>query len=104
ICMLLTSDEEISGLGTKDFIKKGYRANVAVVGEPSCLEGNVAHKGVARWKLKTLGKSTHASTPEEGVNAIYKMAKILCELEKLAKSYSTYPRTHYLLGKPTLNV
>ncbi len=104
ICMLLTSDEEISGLGTKDFIEKGYRADVSIVGEPSCLEVNVAHKGVARWKLKTLGKSTHASTPEEGINAIYKMAKILCELEKLAKSYSTYPRTHYLLGKPTLNV
>ncbi|MCX8189112.1 MAG: M20 family metallopeptidase [Nitrososphaeria archaeon] len=104
ICMILTSDEEISGLGTRDFIKKGYFANVSIVGEPSCLEVNVAHKGVARWKLKTLGKSTHASTPEEGINAIYKMANVISELEKLAKSYSTSYRIHPLLGTPTLNV
>ncbi|MEM3384737.1 MAG: M20 family metallopeptidase [Nitrososphaeria archaeon] len=104
VCMVLTSDEEISGLGTKDFIKKGYFADASIVGEPSCLEVNVAHKGVARWRLKTLGKSTHASTPEEGINAIYKMAKIVSELERLAISYSTSPKTHFLLGKPTLNV
>jgi acetylornithine deacetylase/succinyl-diaminopimelate desuccinylase family protein len=102
--MLLTSDEEISGLGTREFLKKGYSADASIVGEPSCLEVNVAHKGVARWRLKTLGKSTHASTPEEGVNAIYKMAKVLNELEKLAKSYSISSRQHPLLGRPTLNV
>jgi len=102
--MLLTSDEEISALGTREFLKKGYSADASIVGEPSCLEVNVAHKGVARWRLKTSGKSTHASTPEEGVNAIYKMAKVLNELEKLAKSYSMSSRQHPLLGKPTLNV
>jgi len=102
--MLLTSDEEISALGTREFLKKGYSADASIVGEPSCLEVNVAHKGVARWRLKTLGKSTHASSPEEGVNAIYKMAKVLNELEKLAKSYSMSSRQHPLLGKPTLNV
>jgi succinyl-diaminopimelate desuccinylase len=102
--MLLTSDEEISALGTREFLKKGYSADASIVGEPSCLEVNVAHKGVARWRLKTLGKSTHASTPEEGVNAIYKMAKVLNELEKLAKSYSMSSRQHPLLGRPTLNV
>jgi acetylornithine deacetylase/succinyl-diaminopimelate desuccinylase family protein len=102
--MLLTSDEEISALGTREFLKKGYSADASIVGEPSCLEVNVAHKGVARWRLKTLGKSTHASTPEEGANAIYKMAKVLNELEKLAKSYSMSSRQHPLLGKPTLNV
>jgi len=102
--MLLTSDEEISALGTREFLKKGYSADASIVGEPSCLEVNVAHKGVARWRLKILGKSTHASTPEEGVNAIYKMAKVLNELEKLAKSYSMSSRQHPLLGKPTLNV
>jgi len=102
--MLLTSDEEISAFGTREFLKKGYSADASIVGEPSCLEVNVAHKGVARWRLKTLGKSTHASTPDEGVNAIYKMAKVLNELEKLAKSYSMSSRQHPLLGKPTLNV
>ncbi|MGB9727048.1 MAG: M20 family metallopeptidase [Nitrososphaeria archaeon] len=104
IRILLTSDEEISALGTKDFLGKGYSADASIVGEPSCLEVNVAHKGVTRWKLRTLGKSTHASTPEEGINAIYGMAKVLNELEKLAKSYSISSREHPLLGKPTLNV
>ncbi|MEM3406312.1 MAG: M20 family metallopeptidase [Nitrososphaerota archaeon] len=104
IIIVLTSDEEISGLGTKKVLEKGYYANAAIVGEPSNLEVNIAHKGVARWKLTVFGKSTHASTPHEGVNAIYKMAKVLIRLEKLHNTYITDVKRHRILGTPTLNV
>jgi acetylornithine deacetylase/succinyl-diaminopimelate desuccinylase family protein len=104
VIIVLTSDEEISGLGTKKVLEKGYYANAAIVGEPSDLEVNIAHKGVARWKLTVFGKSTHASTPEEGINAIYKMAKVLIKLEELHNTYISSEKRHRILGTPTLNV
>jgi acetylornithine deacetylase/succinyl-diaminopimelate desuccinylase-like protein len=72
----LVSDEEVSGLGTEDILSKGYFADMAVVGEPTGLTLQIAHKGVIRWRLTTLGKAGHISSPEEGVNAIQKMAKV----------------------------
>jgi len=104
IIIVLTSDEEISGLGTKKVLEKGYYANAAIVGEPSDLEVNIAHKGVARWRLTVFGKSTHASAPEEGINAIYKMAKVLIKLEELNNTYISSEKRHRILGTPTLNV
>ena len=104
VTIILTSDEEISGLGTKSVLEKGYRADAAIVGEPSNLEVNTAHKGVARWRLTTFGKAVHASTPQEGVNAIYKMAKAIIRLEEIAEKYFQQERAHPILGRPTLNV
>jgi len=104
VTIVLTSDEEISGLGTKSVLEKGYRADAAIVGEPSNLEVNTAHKGVARWRLTTFGKAAHASAPQEGVNAIYKMAKAVIKLEEIAEKYLQQERTHPILGRPTLNV
>jgi acetylornithine deacetylase/succinyl-diaminopimelate desuccinylase family protein len=104
VTIVLTSDEEISGLGTKSVLEKGYHADAAIVGEPSNLEVNTAHKGVARWRLTTFGKAAHASAPQEGVNAIYKMAKAVIKLEEIAEKYLQQERTHPILGRPTLNV
>jgi len=105
VIIVLTSDEEISGLGTKSVLEKGYHADAAIVGEPSNLEVNTAHKGVARWRLTTFGKAAHASTPQEGVNAIYKMAKAVIKLEGIAEKYlQQEERAHPILGGPTLNV
>jgi acetylornithine deacetylase/succinyl-diaminopimelate desuccinylase family protein len=105
VTIVLTSDEEISGLGTKSVLEKGYHADAAIVGEPSNLEVNTAHKGVARWRLTTFGKAAHASTPQEGVNAIYKMAKAVIKLEGIAEKYlQQEERAHPILGGPTLNV
>jgi acetylornithine deacetylase/succinyl-diaminopimelate desuccinylase family protein len=101
VTIILTSDEEVSALGTKKVLEKGYRGDAAIVGEQSNLEVNIAHKGVARWKLATFGKSTHASTPQE-VNAIYKMAKAISKLEEMAEKYSKQGKRHPILGHPTL--
>lgn len=48
--------------------------------------------------ITTTGISSHASAPELGVNAIYKMAKILQEIEKL----NARLRDHEFLGKGTI--
>jgi acetylornithine deacetylase/succinyl-diaminopimelate desuccinylase family protein len=104
IIIALTSDEEESCVGAKDILEKGYRASAAIVGEPSDLQINIAHKGFARFNLITFGKLAHASKPDEGINAIYKMSKAVSRLEEIARSYSGLRSSHPILGGPTLSV
>ncbi|MEE8512737.1 MAG: M20/M25/M40 family metallo-hydrolase, partial [Acidiferrobacterales bacterium] len=44
--------------------------------------------------------TAHGSMPERGVNAVYKAARAICELE----SYDFNVDRHEVLGSPTLNV
>ncbi|HLJ10967.1 MAG TPA: M20/M25/M40 family metallo-hydrolase, partial [Planctomycetaceae bacterium] len=75
---------------------------VAVVAEPTDLDIIVAHRGAVRWKLKTRGRACHSSRPNEGVNAIYKMAQVLLCLERYAGELPRMVAAHPLCGSPTL--
>jgi acetylornithine deacetylase/succinyl-diaminopimelate desuccinylase family protein len=102
VLVFLVSDEEASGLGTRDILSRGYTGDMAVVGEPTGLKVMIAHKGVVRWRLSTFGKSAHSSSPERGINAIYKMAKACLELKRLSEKLHT--RRDSLLGSPTMSI
>lgn len=74
------SDEEKNGaLGAGYLMDNGYYSpDMVVVGEIT--NGNriaLAEKGGVLFRLRTRGRSAHASTPWTGVNAIEKMAAIL---------------------------
>src|SRR5262249_17005319 len=71
--------------------------------EPTRLQIVNAHKGLVRWYLTCLGKSCHSSRPEQGVNAIYRMAGLLIRVEQYAEALRT-SRAHPRLGPPTLSV
>ena len=58
------------------------------------------HRGRMEIGVTTEGVSCHASAPERGVNAIYKMTKIIQEVEKL----NARLRDHEFLGKGTIAV
>jgi len=64
------------------------------------LEIDVAEKGRTVIKITALGKQAHGSTPEKGINAIFMMAKLVDELERLKFKYEVHP----VLGNPTLNL
>ncbi len=76
---------------------------MAFVGEPTGLALIIAHRGVARYGITTHGKSAHSAIPGEGVNAIYRMAPIVTELEALAAELQARP-PHPLVGPPSLSV
>jgi len=61
---------------------------------------DIAEKGRIVVKITAIGKQAHGSTPERGVNAVYMMAKLVNEIEKLTFDYQTHP----VLGHPTLNL
>lgn len=58
------------------------------------------HRGRMEIGVTTTGVSCHASAPERGENAIYKMTKIIQEIEQLNERI----RDHEFLGKGTIAV
>lgn len=102
LIMACTVDEEHTFTGVKRLIR-GLKADMAVIAEPTQLNIVNAHKGVVRWHLIATGRSCHSSSPEQGVNAIYRMGKILTAIEKYADMLRQ-SRTDPILGPPTISV
>jgi acetylornithine deacetylase len=103
LIMACTVDEEHNSLGVRELARRGPKADMAVVAEPTCLQIVHAHKGLVRWHLHTAGRSCHSSAPEKGLNAIYRMGRLLVGIEQYAEWLRT-SRTDPVLGPPTLSV
>lgn len=96
-------DEETALGGSRAFAVSGVKADLAIVGEPTCLQVVTAHKGNLWLKLETHGKAAHGSRPELGRNAVHEMARIVDLLEtKYAAQLRR--RRHPLLRHATINV
>ncbi len=114
VVLSCTCDEEHTVLGinslTRLWSEPGRpslladRPDAAVVAEPTGGHVVVAHKGVARWKIQTRGRACHSSAPDQGVNAIYRMARVLSALEAYAAELPTVVPPHPLCGPATLSV
>jgi succinyl-diaminopimelate desuccinylase len=76
------------------------RAGAMLVGEPTSNYPMVGHKGSLKFRASFKGVSAHGSMPQLGVNAIYKAAKAIAELEK----FRFGARPHPIMGEPTMNV
>ena len=57
--------------------------NFVVLGEPTDLTVFRGQRGRMEIKMTTSGKSAHGAHNQKGVNAVYKMSKIINEIEKL---------------------
>ncbi|HEY5791950.1 MAG TPA: M20 family metallopeptidase [Chthoniobacterales bacterium] len=74
-----------------------------IVGEPTGLRTVNCHKGQVRLTLATAGKACHASQPERGENAIYKMLDLAaCVRDEIAPELER--QTHPLLGHSTISL
>ena len=96
-------DEEHAQAGSRALAASGFKADLAIVGEPTRLQAVTAHKGILWLELETHGKAAHGATPQLGKNAVHEMARIVDVLEtdyaaKLRR------RKHSLLGAGTVNV
>lgn len=80
IIVACVADEEHSSIGTEQVLKH-FRADAAIVTEPSNLEITIAHKGFVWFDIVVEGRSAHGSRPDLGVDAIVKAGKLLSALE-----------------------
>ena len=79
-------DEEGGGNGTLGCVVEGYKADAAIVTEPTRLHVQPASRGVLLLEVDVEGRATHACLKWGGVNAIEKGVKIIqgmIELERL---------------------
>lgn len=76
------------------------RAGALVVAEPTANAPLIGHKGAFWLKAQARGITAHGSMPEQGDNAIYKIARAALALEQFAFETPAHP----LMGAPTLNV
>ena len=95
------ADEEHSSLGA-DALVKTWRADAAVVTEPTGLDVAVAHKGFQWVAVETRGRAAHGSRPTDGRDAIMRMGRVLSRLERLESALRGGAR-HDLLGAGSLH-
>src|SRR5262249_7591111 len=77
LTLAMVADEEEGGAGTRALLDDGLEATWAIVPEPTELRPVVAHKGSANLHIRLRGVPAHASTPEQGVNAIEQAMRVL---------------------------
>ncbi len=94
-------DEEYASAGA-DALVREWRADAAVVTEPTDLQIGVAHKGFAWFEIETLGRAAHGSRPLEGRDAILRMGRVLTRLERLDRELQSRP-PHPLMGTASLH-
>jgi acetylornithine deacetylase len=68
--------EEDGGVGTLAAVLRGYRADGAVVVEPTQLAVAPAQAGALNFRVTVPGRSAHGSIREEGVSAIEKFIPV----------------------------
>jgi acetylornithine deacetylase len=103
VVMACSVDEEYTFTGVAQLVKRGLKADAAVVAEPTDLNIVNTHKGGVGWHLNTPGRSCHSSRPDQGVNAIYRMGHLLVAIERYARELQA-GRSDPVLGPPTLSV
>lgn len=94
-------EEDCDGLCWQYLVREeNVRPDAVIITEPTVLNVYRGHRGRMEIAVTVAGLSAHGSAPERGINAIYRMAEILKELEGLNERLATHP----FLGKGTLAV
>jgi succinyl-diaminopimelate desuccinylase len=99
------SDEEVGGFkGAKHVLDSGeINPDYVVVGEITTNKIAIAEKGIVWFKITTEGRTAHASTPWDGINAIDKMINLLKMIDsKVVQQLKQ--RKHALTPPPSMNI
>jgi putative selenium metabolism hydrolase len=77
-------EEDCDGLCWQYILReKVLKPDVVVITEPTNLGVYRGHRGRMEIEVRTQGRSAHGSAPERGVNAVYRMAPIIADIEQL---------------------
>ena len=94
-------EEDCDGLCWQYIVNEsGLRPDLVVITEPTSLRIYRGQRGRMEMEVHTSGVSCHGSAPERGINAVYKMADIIADIESLNERLE--PREP--LGKGTVTI
>ncbi len=91
-------EEESTGLGALSTLQRGYRADLAVLPEPSGFRINRAQIGVLWFKLRVRGRPVHVAVAGDGSNAIMASYDVLAALKRLEAEWNTRAAAHPVYG------
>lgn len=77
--------EESGGVGTLTTIVKGFKADAAIITEPTCLRACPVQSGALTFRIKVSGRAIHACMKPHGVSAIEKFYLVLQEVQELER-------------------
>jgi acetylornithine deacetylase/succinyl-diaminopimelate desuccinylase family protein len=96
-------DEELESLGAEALIRSGFKADGAIIGEPTGNRVAIGHKGLEWLEARFIGKAVHGSVREEGVDAISAAAQFISLIEnELVPGFARRPDP--VLGPSAINV
>jgi succinyl-diaminopimelate desuccinylase len=103
ILCYFTADEESSGMGIRALCDAGLLENLSflIVAEPTGLRPAICEKGLAWYDVTIRGKTSHASMPGKGANAI---ELGYAWLEGIKRKVVSASRADPLLGKNTFSI
>ncbi|RXT05758.1 M20 family metallopeptidase [Ammoniphilus sp. CFH 90114] len=86
IVFLATAGEEVDSCGARNYQETvGMRdVDAIVIAEPTHEKVVIGHKGALWLEIKTFGKTAHGSMPDQGINAIEHMMRVI----ELIQSYN----------------
>ena len=77
-CFEGVAAREVSAYAKPDYV---------IIGEASNCNVKIGQRGRAEIKIEVLGKPAHSANPEKGINAVYKMCKVIDAIKTLKPTH-----------------
>lgn len=105
LALVFTADEEIGCLGAKRLARaKPFTARYAIVGEPTSLQPMRAGKGYCLAEVTVRGREAHSAYPQLGASAIFRAARLIEKIERIAEQLQGDQREAFDPPYTTINV
>ncbi|OHX43810.1 M20 family metallopeptidase [Cytobacillus oceanisediminis] len=91
VTFLATAGEEVDSCGARVFIRENdcRKIDALIIAEPTNEKIVIGHKGALWLEITAYGKTSHGSMPEQGINAVDHMLKIVRLLDEMKIEWMT---------------
>lgn len=105
LALLFTADEEIGCFGAKRLADaRAFTTRYAIVGEPTSLQPIRAGKGYCLAGVMVRGRACHSAHPDCGASAIFRAARLISCIERIAERLRDEPNLLFDPPYTTINV
>ena len=105
LALVFTADEEVGCLGAKRLAdSRALHARYSIVGEPTSLQPMRAGKGYCLAEVVMRGREGHSAYPALGASAIFRAARLVARIERIAEELKSDLRPAFEPPYTTLNV
>ena len=105
LALIFTADEEVGLIGAKRLADaRPLRARYSIVGEPTSLQPMRAGKGYCLAEIIVRGREGHSAYPALGASAIFRAARVIVRIEKIAEELQAGRHESFDPPYTTLNI